>query len=288
MANISIGDLKWQNHKLPLLSYAVSNGILLQRVTNLSGYKGKATVVGVEEADLLQAGILCDLPAKNDAVNIKGKEVALIDYSIKEAIPRCELQANYLNSMLLKGADNQQDIYLDDIQRVLLSSLDKYIFIRALDNLLIEAAADSDVQTVAATPITDTATANAAIKGFITDLPAGVVAAHHDIESGDNYTIFVSSTTKAFLEQYYNVPGSPHAKDLIVEGYRVEASATLRLNEIFAIEDNNFILFSDDDISNNVLSVVKNEEISTDYLIGNMSFVGTYLSPYKIVLTDNF
>jgi len=285
MANVNIGDLKWQNRKLPLLDYSVRKGELLSRFVYLPGYKGKITLAGASFTNLLSpSNEICSEPTVNDNLSIIGKDVELDTYPLKLKVPRCELRATYLNDLLSKGASGGQEVYLDNLTDIIATNLEKDIYMTAMGDIISEADSDTAVTKVSLAAITDGTSAYNGIKNFISGVNPIMVEEQYDIESGERYTIFVSTQVMSYLYDYFDDKNESIQGDYVtVDGFRVRSSVMFKGSSMMMVNFHNLALVTDED-ENGAISIVSKEEESTDYIVANFSFVGTYFNPARIAM----
>ena len=157
--------------------------------------------------------------------------------------------------------------------------------VKIVRDMVDEAALDSSVEDVAAPTITNEASAYAGVATFIKGFTVAFLTESLGGGWYDRaYEIFVSPTTYSLLTLHL----SDKTESVYVGAYRVRPEKALTANEMFCTNSRNILGVFDETYDLATIKVVPKEWINTDYIIGGLSFGGSYVDSSKITITDNF
>jgi len=300
---VNIGDLKYQNPYRPLGDMFRNYGGIWNYIDVVDGFKNKATIADNHFLDSNFEPLTCadsfdDLKELN--TRIAGREIKFRNYQIKAKVERCSTTGKWLEYMLKKGANknDENEIFLEQLEDVMIGANAANIAHFLFDNLYIFASQDNDVHSVQLGTATDGA-GNKLLDSAIGN--EDFLLVKNSILDKSKPVLFVSTQYMEYLHAYYqnNQDGKEakytedandrDTKGLIIRGVEVygmpfKMGGSDYHQAMFLTTWDNLIIFTDDEGDFSRVKVIPKEELSTDVISMAMNFAMNYKSSRKIII----
>lgn len=281
--SVTIATLPYESGAPILRTYLKDAYSWFWDISVVDGYKGKATITDYRTQTTLLKVADCDLD--NENLDVIGKDVDIKDYNFSIPVKRCDLRQTWLSAFAEKYKD-VEEIFMENLMPYVAEKVAVEVRGDITTDFLAEAKLDTVVQKIVAPAITDEATAFAGIKSFITAFSADFLTKATDISWLDKpYYIYVSpqTYTRAALHLSDKVD-----RTVSVGGFVVLPDRALTGSQMYCTYPKNILGIFDDTSDINRFKVVPKEYENKDYIVGGISFTGSYTDSKDIVITDNF
>jgi len=254
-------------------------------ISIISGYKEQSII-----ADFAFSGqILSDADCVVDSndITVAAKEVPVNWYNFSLPVSRCDLHKTWLSAFADKY-EGEENIFFENLRPYIVEKIGFEVREHIISDMINEAKNDTSVTKIAATAVTDEATAYSAIVDFVKAIPLPLKKKALDISwYEDTYVLYVDSNTFTLASLHLADKNNGGAY-IYVGGFRVEADALLDQDQMYFTSRRNILAVFDDLSDVNKTKIISKEELNLDYIIGGIAVGGSYVNGNDILITDNF